>query len=250
MTDAALPETPAQALLRPELELGLLALLGAGSLLLLYLLVRVSALVPMSRPRRALLRRLAPPVIAVAVVLYTLFALRIALRSTGLGQVYALGAVAFLLAAALFPTLKNVAAGLVTRASQSCEVGDSVQLPDVQGRVVRMGLWAVVMETRDGKLASVPYAELVRYPLIKEPRLEGGVLHIFQLSAVPGSSISAVKHLLTEHALCSYYTSAVRRPLVRPLGNDRYEVTVFALHVDYGPAIEADVRRAPIVAQS
>jgi small-conductance mechanosensitive channel len=231
---------------RPELEVVLLLVGGLALALAFHLLGRITAGLPMKRDRRELWYRVQPALGFVVSLAYLVFAVRVVLRHSPDVQAVGVIAIGMGATAACWFALRDLVAGVVLKASLACRVGDQVRVFDNEGRIERMGLGALTIETREGEQAVIPYRLLTHGTIHKTPIIEGSVLYVFQLKANPHASASEVRKVIMERALISHWSSVVRQPRVKALGDGNYEVTVFALHGDYGPEIESLVRHAPL----
>jgi len=61
---------------------------------------------------------------------------------------------------------------------------------------------------------------------------------------------ATVKQTIRERSLKNHWASVVRDPEVLSLGDNQFEVTVYALGGDYAADIEATIRRANIFARA
>jgi hypothetical protein len=239
------PPLVTEHLLAPELELGLLVVGFAAFIALLMGMGKLSSLVAMTQQRRQWLER-ARPVVGVLLGLpYVLFALRFALRDHGQLQWAGWFAIALALSVAAWFAIRDFVAGVVLKAGRVCSEGDLVRLGDHEGRVLDMGLRSLTLETSSGDEAVVPYSLLTKEALIRTPAVQGLALHVFRVATQKPEAVSATRQAIIEAAMCAHWSSVVRTPEVRPLGNDVYEVTVYALDGDHGPDIEAAVVKAP-----
>ncbi len=244
--------TDASALFN-ALDIGLLVLGGAGLALAAVGVRRLLALVPMSREARTVVTR-AAPVAGLAVALgYLGFAVRVLFRDASdrpLGELTLVSLLLGLLLVAVvivsWESTRNFFSGVVLKAGGSVQLGDIVRIGDVQGRVVRLGYRALVIETSDGTEAVLPYAEVTRGLVQRTKSIHGAALHAFNLPHPRGIALPDLKRKIVDTALRCHWSSPVREPKVEVLDDGSLEVTVFALHHDYGPDIEGAVRRAVV----
>lgn len=233
--------------LRPEVQL---ALLGGGGLLLVVLLLsigRVVSTVPMKRSRRQLWVRLQPLLALFSLFAYAAFVTRVVLGEDGGLQPVAFILLGASVAGAGWFALRDFVAGVVLKASKFCQIGDTLRIGDLSGRVEQLGLRALTLETSQGGQAIVPYSQIAGRSVVRTPAVEGVAMHVFEVQASEGCELPKLRSAITEAALLSHYASIVREPLIKPLGEQRFEVTVFSLHSDYSSEIEAAVRRASLL---
>ncbi len=235
------------ALVRPELELALLGVGGLALLLVMYGIGKASALLPMKKSRRELWTRAQPVLGLLLVFAYLAFAARLVLRDTSEIQPLAFVALGAGFAAAAWFAVRDFVAGVVLKAAKLCQVGDRIRVDETEGRVEDMGLRALVLETSQGEQAIIPYSRIARSAVMRTPAVEGVAMHVFEISAPLGHGVPEIRRAILEAAMMSHYSSIVREPQIKPLGDRRFEVTVFSLHSDYASDIEAAVRRAPLL---
>lgn len=218
--------------------------IGIGLLLTLVLGTWLLRLVPMTRGRRELAGRAIPVIAAIAIFAYLFFAVGTLFRADPDSIPYARAALLLVLGAASWFAIRDIIAGLFIKAGRVCRVGDHVQIGDVKGRVERMGLRVMSVETSQGEEAILPYGSLTRSSLLRSPVVEGAALHVFEVELSTQSAVSNVRRIVRQSALNSHWSSAVRSPEVVAVTPNRFEVTLFALDADYAPVIEAAVRAA------
>ncbi len=224
-----------------ELQVGLFLVGGVLLALVLLGLSRLTTLVPMRRERRESVGRAVPVVGLLLFLPYLLFALRAILRNTG--QVQALTFLAFIglgVISAWF-VVRDLIAGVVLKAGRICSVGDRLVVGDLEGRVVRMGVRTLTLETSHGEEALVPYSSMSRSAVVRTPAVEGVAPHVFRVQTGGDVSVSDARRAVLEAALCAHWASVVRQPQIKALGEHTYEVTVFALNGDYAMDVEAAV---------
>jgi hypothetical protein len=232
------------------LDIGLLVLGGAALALAAVGVRRLLALVPMSREARTVVTR-AAPVAGLAVALgYLGFAVRVLFRDASgrpLGELTLVSLLLGLLLVAVvivsWESTRNFFSGVVLKAGGSVQMGDLVRIGEVHGRVMRLGHRALVIETADGAEAVLPYAEVTRGLVQRTKVIHGAALHAFNLPRPRGTALPELKRKIVDTALRCHWSSPVREPKVEVVDDGSLEVTVFALHQDYGPDIEAAVRR-------
>ncbi|MCA9604786.1 MAG: mechanosensitive ion channel [Myxococcales bacterium] len=200
--------------------------------------------VPVSAERREMLRR-AYPVFAAATVLgYLLFAAGLFFEDYPQHFPVAVAVILGVALAASWFGVRDVIAGVFLKAGRVCRVGDYVRVGEVQGRVERMGLRALVVETARGEEAIVPFSQLARESVLRMPISERGTLHVFELSLDGSPSVADTKRRIREAALACHWSAIAREPEIAVLDAHKYEVTVFALDPDRVREVEAAVRAA------
>ncbi len=223
-----------------------LLVVAGGALLVVALigLQRLVGLVPMSQERREIVSRASPVLGAVVFLVYALFGLGLLFGGEPDAGAIAASVVLLLVVAAAWPALRDVASGVALKTGRACRVGDYVRVGGVQGRVRRLGLRTVTIETSDGDEAVVPYTRVVRDTLVRAPAQEHAVHHVFRMSLPDDRRLPEVKDAIRVAALHVHWHSVVRDPQTSALGDGLIEVTVFPIHPDRGPDVEAAVRAA------
>lgn len=209
----------------------LLGLIGAGRWL--------AARVPMSKARRAALRRLQPVLEAGLVGVYLIVVLPLAFADE-LGYLELLPAAAFV--ALVWFALRDLVAGVLVKASELCEVGDHVDLGGQSGVVRQLGYRVLVLSDEQGAELVIPYSQLSTRSLVRMRHNAAAYPHSFELELPPESDPLEARARIKRLAMGSHWASIVREPEIEALSGGRVAVRVFALGREYGPAIEAQVR--------
>ena len=247
----AVPDLTDPDVLFSTLDIGLLVLGGAALALAAVGVRRLLLLIPMSREVRGVVDR-AIPVAGLAVALgYLGFVVRVLFRDASerpLGELTLVSLLlAFLLVAVVavsWESIRHFFSGVVLKAGGVVQVGDLVRIGDVHGRVVRLGQRSLVIESPDGAEAVMPYAEVSRGLVQRTKVIQGASLHAFNLALPADEKLPELKRKIIETALRCHWSSPIREPKVEVEDDGSIEVTVFALHPDYGPDIETAVRKA------
>ena len=223
-----------------------LFVIGGGVLLLLVLagVRRAIDFIPMSTERRELVARAAPAAGAVLVLLYAAVGLGVLLGDRPEPGSFAVAGLVLLVIAVAWPALRDIASGVVLKTGRACRVGDYVRVDGIEGRVQRLGLRAVTLETSEGHEALVPYARVVRQTLYREPAREHVAHHVFRMEASGNEPLRELKERVRVAALHVHWHSVVREPQTTVVDGRTLEVTVFPIHPDRGADIEAAVRAA------
>ena len=223
-----------------------LVVIGGGVLLLLVLAGARRAIdfVPMTAERRELAARAGPAVGAVLVLLYAAVGLGALLGDRPGPGSFAVAGLVLLVIAVAWPALRDVASGVVLKTGRACRVGDYVRVDGIKGRVQKLGLRALTLETSEGHEALVPYSRVVRDTLYREPAREHVAHHVFRVEAVSSEALRELKERVRVAALHVHWHSVVRDPQMTVLDGRALEVTVFPIHPDRGPDIEGAVRAA------
>ncbi|MEM7156142.1 MAG: mechanosensitive ion channel domain-containing protein [Myxococcota bacterium] len=224
---------------------GHLALLLLGGVALVWLLRSLGALARISplpwRIKTALLR-LAPAAELILAVAYVASSLAFLLNND---REFGWMVAALVLALVLFSwsALYDLVCGVAFRVALVCRPGDLVQVEDVEGRVMVVGARALVLQTRQGDEAVVPYGWIARRTLRRTQSVSGAYVHAFELDQEAGAGFADLKRTVIEAAMRSHWSSVVHEPKVERRGGTKIEVTVYAHDADHAPLVEAAVRK-------
>ncbi|MEZ4404255.1 MAG: mechanosensitive ion channel [Kofleriaceae bacterium] len=200
--------------------------------------------VPMARARRALVARGRPLAVAVLAATYAVFATRWVLGGDDRRAWIAFAVVLGVACAAAWSTLRDLIDGVVLRLGGSLEVGDRVDLAGVQGRILRLGARAVVIETVGGQLAVVPNRTAASSTIRREPISQQAGFHVFRVPLPPARSIPELKRGVHEAVLLCHWSSTRRPPQVSATDDGHLEVMVFPVDADHVAELERVVAAA------
>jgi len=225
---------------------GHLALLLLGGVALSWLLRLVELLVrisPMPESLKSTLLRFAPAAELIVALAYVASGLAFLL---GNDREFAWTVMALVLALVVlsWSSLYDLACGVAFRVAQSCQVGDMVRVGEVEGRVLEIGTSALVLQTRRGDEAVVPYGSIARQTLRRTQSVSGAYMHTFELHDTADEEFAALKQEVIEAALRSHWASVVHIPKLERREGAKVEVTIYAMDADHAPLVEATVRRA------
>ncbi|MCH9679900.1 MAG: mechanosensitive ion channel family protein [Deltaproteobacteria bacterium] len=225
--------------------IGELALLLLGAVLLAWVLRMAEQLVrisPLPPEVKASLMRFAPALELVVAVAYLASGLAVlSVHEPGFANI--LTALVALVIIFAWPALYDLINGVIFRVSQPCEIGDHVRVGDVEGRVIEVRTRALVVQTREGDDALVPYGRLVRQTLRRTQSVSGTHVHAFELEAPVGKDFAEVKHMVLDATMRCHWASVVHEPKVQRRA-DAIEVSIYAHDADHAPLVEAAVRAA------
>lgn len=222
-----------------------LALEIAGALALVLAVRLVGAgveLLPISRSAKVRAQAWLPVLALVAIVLYVAVALHWLLDRGGLGWTVPLLIIAAGVAAG-WGVMRDVADGVVVRSSQAYRVGDYLSLGELAGRVVDLGWRSLVLETRDGTVATLPYSHLARRVVQRAPRADHAHFHVFRLPLPDGVPVPELKRAVRRALLLSPWCLYRREPEVRAVGSE-LEVVVGLVDADHEAEAEEQARVA------
>lgn len=230
-------------IVRAGLDIGLLIV---GALALIALLKGVATLIralPLRPAARRASQRIGPVLGLATVLAYVAFgALLISMREPLFAWV--LASLFLLLIIFAWSSLYDLMAGVAFRAGQLCQVGDHVEVGDVQGRVVRLGSRVLVLRTRSGDEAVLPYGRIHRNTLRRTQSVPGAHVHAFIVDGAPLEDMPALRHRIVEAALRCPWSAVLHEPKLEVREDGRVEVSIFALHAEYAPLVEAAVRKS------
>lgn len=227
-----------QTLLRFVLDLTVLtvgAVVLFAGLRMLGFLVRV---LPVPTRLRETLRRFAPVLGLTVLVAYAAASLTLLYLRVGYVAVLVLAA----LVAFGWAPLYDVISGVAFRFGGSCREGDQVKVGDVEGRVLEVGMRSLVVQTRQGDEAVVPYGKIIHQTLRRTQSLSGAHVHAFVIEAPAGKDFSSLKRDVIQAAVRCHWASVVHAPKVERREGNTVEVSVYALDADHAPLVESAVR--------
>lgn len=201
-------------------------------------------LAPLSMERRESLRRAFPVVGALAAVLFLLFASGFLFDRYPEHFPIAVMVILGVSLTASWFAIRDLVSGIYLKASRVCRAGDYVRVGEVQGRVQRMGLRVLVVETARGEEAILPYSRMTRDAVLRTPASNRGTLHVFELTLPGDLPVSEAKRRIRESALRCHWSVIAREPQITVIDANRFEITVFGFDSDRVRDIEDEVRRA------
>ena len=209
-----------------------LAILLAAALIIpgTWLLRRGLTVFAPGRARLTTVRRWLPAIqVGVAIVLGTIVSLSI------LGPMPAaifLGASLLVALASAWLFIRDAVAGVVLRAENVLEPGQSIRCGELTGTIAKIGARSLAIETEDGRRVRVPYGRLGASPLDLASARERGIALRFHVSVPRDRSVETDVSAIRRAAMHSFFASACFEPRVRLVADDpdarTFEVTVFA----------------------
>jgi hypothetical protein len=230
-------------LIRSVLDLAFLIVGAVGLIGVLKVMNAGLKLAPFPESVRPSVER-AGPVLGLAVVIaYVAFAaLLISLREPLFAGVLVTLIVVLVMFA--WSPLYDLVSGVAFQAGQMCQVGDHVEVGEVSGRVVRLGSRVLVVRTRRGDEAVIPYGRINRSMLQRTQSVQGAYVHAFVLEARPLEEVPRLRKLVLQTALRSPWSSVRLAPKIERREDGQIEVSIFALNADYAPLVESAIRKA------
>ncbi len=217
---------------------------GAALLVLLVGAIRaVVEIIPVTRARREAFRRGLPMLATGLAVLYAVVCVRVLFAARPGFAAVGTGVVLLGFGVLVYGPMRDVISGVVLEAGRVCQVGDHVRLDELHGRIIKMGLRVLVLETSEGEEAVIPYSRVARERLLRTSGVESVSPHVFRVRAPASLSLAETKSLIRKEALLVHWSAISRVPEVS-VAAEGIEVTVYAVDGDRGPDIEAMVRRA------
>lgn len=199
----------------------------------------------MRRARRDAILRMLPVIETTVALFYVLGAIPLVFSEHEAYSPVVLGAVILGLVLVNWFAIRDLAAGLVLRAGRVAEVGDEIALEGRQGRVSRLGLRVLALETAAGQELLIPYSQLSRATIVRTPKVDGAHLRRFRVALErPDLDVLDRQRLIHHTALNHHWHSLVHEPVVELGAGNSFEVTIFTLDASRAPDVEAAVRRA------
>ncbi len=216
---------------------------GLALFWLLRLLVLLLQMSPTAPRIKSAALRFAPVVEVVVLVAYVASAL-VELLAEEPEFAWILIALVVVLTLLSWSALYDLALGVAFRVARICQVGDLVQVENIDGRVLEVGVRALVVQTRDGDEAVVPYGRIGRQTLRRTQSVSGAYVHSFVLDQPANEDFATLKRRVVEATMRCHWASAVHEAKVERRAGGMVEVSVFALDADHAPIVETEVRDA------
>ena len=238
-----------QTLLRSVFDLFLLTLGAVGLIAILRLVAFGFRILPVPQQIRDSLQRFAPVLGLTVLVAYVASGVAFLLTREPEFAAVLLSLVGVLIIFAWAP-LYDLIGGVAFRFGRWCHEGDQVRVGDVEGRVLRISMRALVIQTREGDEAVVPYSKITRETLRRTQSVSGAHVHAFVLDTPEGSDFVSLKQTAIRAALRCHWASVVHPPKVERRGRGTLEVSIYALDADHAPMVEAAIRTALVAPAS
>ncbi len=231
-----------EALIRSVIDLTLLTLGAVALITVLRVIAFLFGVLPVPMRIRQALQRFAPVLGLTVLVAYVASGLALLLTREPEFAAVLLSLVAVLVVFAWAP-LYDLIGGVAFRFGGLCREGDQVRVGDVEGSVLEIGMRSLVVQTRQGDEAVVPYSKITRETLRRTQSLSGAHVHAFVIEAPEKTDFSTLKRDLIQAALRCHWASVVHAPKVELREGGAIEVSVYALDADHAPIVEAAVRK-------
>ncbi len=230
-----------ETLFRSVIDLTLLTLGSVALFAVLRVLAFLVRVLPVPTRVRDSLQRFAPVLGLTVLVAYVASGLALLLTREPEFATVLVSLLAVLVAFAWAP-LYDLICGVAFRFGGFCRVGDQVKVGDVEGRVLEVGMRSLVVQTRQGDEAVVPYSKITRETLRRTQSLSGAHVHAFVIDAPGDKDFSTLKQEVIQAALRCHWASVVHPPKVELREGQTIEVNVYALDADHAPIVESAVR--------
>jgi hypothetical protein len=140
--------------------------------------------------------------------------------------------------------LYDLIGGVAFRFSRLCREGDHVRVGEIDGRVLEIGMRSLVVQTRQGDEAVLPYGKINRQTLRRTQSVIGAHVHAFVIDQSPDDDFASLKRHIIRSASRCHWASVVHEPKVERRDDNKVEVSVYALDADHAPEVETAVRKA------
>ena len=224
-------------------DFGWLVLGAVAMIAMLKVVGRLLGYLWLPEAARAALERGGPLVGVVAVLSYVAFGFLVIFEREEEFAWIILGVTLLFVAFAWSP-MYDLICGVAFKASRVCRIGDHIRVGEVEGRVVRVGARVLVVRTRSGDEAVLYYGKIVRDAFRRTQSLVGAHVHSFVVDAPPPDELAEFRRHVTAATLRCHWSAILHKPRFEPTSDGRLEISVYALHRDYAPLVEAAVRKA------
>lgn len=230
-------------LFRAGIDLTLMTLGAIVLVLALQLLAFLVRVVPAPAQVRDGLQRIAPILGLTVLLAYIASGVAVLLAREPEFAAVLVSLVGLLVVFAWAP-LYDLINGVAFRFSRLCRIDDHVRVGDVQGRVLDIGMRALIVQTPEGDEAVVPYGKIGRNTLRRTQSVSGAHVHAFTIDQPEGTDFVSLKRQVVRAAMRSHWASVVHEPKVERRDGITVEVSVYAFDADHAPVVEAAVRTA------
>lgn len=224
------------------------ALIVISGFLALLLLVaglgRLARVLPVHHEQRSALRRLLPVLGVLIGVGYVFWAATYLLRDNAVFLYVAILVLVVGFIGLAWPALRDVIGSVFWKAGRACREGDVIRAAGHEGRILRLGLRVLTLETPGGDKVLLPYSALLSDPVSLRATHERDSVRVFRLALGPDQRPDVVTRRAYEAALLGHGASLVEPPRIREVDSGELEVTVFTLWSEQGAFIERVVREA------
>ncbi len=195
---------------------------GAALLVLLVGAIRaVVEIIPVTRARREAFRRGLPMLATGLAVLYAVVCVRVLFAARPGFAAVGTGVVLLGFGVLVYGPMRDVISGVVLEAGRVCQVGDHVRLDELHGRIIKMGLRVLVLETSEGEEAVIPYSRVARERLLRTSGVESVSPHVFRVRAPASLSLAETKSLIRKGPSARPPSAISRVPEPRSRGSSR-----------------------------
>ncbi|MEZ4267628.1 MAG: mechanosensitive ion channel [Myxococcota bacterium] len=157
----------------------------------------------------------------------------------------ALGLASFLAAlAAFWFVLREYAAGLVLRATDTIRIGDAVRAAAFEGNVKHIGRLWLVLETRDAVEARLPWSRVLSNPVERSAAKSRDSQHHFRVEFPDSLDAAAAITIAREAILTTHGAHPTRDPAISVVAAHTLEVDATTLLPGAASGVEAAVRKA------
>jgi hypothetical protein len=177
-----------------------------------------AAVLPIGADRRTSLRRWLPAVqlgfVITVVVLAAVFAFDVT------ATLVVIAVIALLVIGGAWFAIRDVVAGVVLRTEHGFEPGNALVGDDIAGRIQRVGVRSLEIESSDGRRVRLPWSRLRSVPLsVERPRSGGRALHFTVTLPRRGGGRDDIARIRSA-ALHAFFASARREPYIRLSAED------------------------------
>lgn len=165
-------------------------------------------------------------------------------------QILALGMFVILLFMAFWVSrfsLRDIIAGVVFKAGSGIHLNENVQIGEYFGKVVKLKLHSLVLETEKGKTVFIPYNTAVDKIRLKPAAAETITSHSFEMHVPKGDDIIITMEKIRTAILQLPWSSVKREPGISLISETKsyytLEITVYSLSKEYFYRIEEVIKK-------
>jgi len=209
-------------------------LFGGMLWMALYLLKRGMKLIP---SEKALRKKLEWPFLVTKVASWILFTFwcidLIFTNDPMLSRVFSMLLI-FMVVGISWPVIRDFVTGVFIKMEGSYPTNSWIRVRNVEGRIKRMHLRTMEIETEKGETVHIPFSVINKEISVKSNPIESIVSHTFQVSVSKELNLQECKDTLITALMNSHWASLKKEPMVKLLdeSNGSYTLRVTAYTVD------------------
>ena len=142
--------------------------------------------------------------------------------------------------------LRDVVAGIIFKLQHTLKINQSIRVADTSGRLLRLGMTALVLDNTSGEQIKIPYTKLINEAVARSEASD--TIEPFDFSLSVSKSLSKERWIaaLKQQILLLPWASAQRVPVVQWQREDEtshtFDLRVYSLNASQAQQIESHLR--------